>query len=448
VVDSRIGTSRSLDSFDAARRFLASLRRTQWLSAADLARYQMPLIEKLCRHAARETDFNVERLRNLFTDGDPREGRFLFENWQSVPIFGRAEAQAVNESLHARHTPDVAGPAQSMQTSGSTGRPLKFGRSSLAEIAGLARGELVFETHGFDPSARMGWILFVSEKEGWTEREERGWTLRNPDSELFLLSKAASMAHCVEWLRRVRPRYLMAPPSIVSGIVNEVRANGGTPILLDRILITSEAPAESLAEDVNAAFGARLVDNYGSREVGEIACTCPDSGPAKHVAAETVLVEIIKPDGSSAEPGEMGTVVVTPFYNYATPLVRYDIGDFAIQGQRSCPCGRSSPLIERVLGRHHSLFRFKDGTTRFPTGLNAMKRHLPWLQMQMVQTHLDRIEVRYVPDPNGGPASPAAAAKLARSRLHAEVDIDFLAVNHIDVGPSGKFEEIVSLVKA
>jgi phenylacetate-CoA ligase len=272
--------------------------------------------------------------------------------------------------------------------------------------------------------------------------------LSNPDSELFLLSKAVSMAHCAEWLRRVKPRYLMAPPSIVSGIINEVRAKGGTQIRLDGILITSEAPADNLAEDVNAAFGARLVDNYGSREVGEIACTCPDYGPAKHVAAETVLAEIIKPDGTLAEPGEMGTIVVTPFYNYATPLVRYDIGDFAIQGQRSCPCGRSLPLIERVLGRHHALFRFKDGTTRFPTGVNAMKRYLPWLQMQMVQTHLDRIEVRYVPDPNGGPADAAAAANLARSMLHRELDINFVAVDHIDVGPSGKFEEIVSLVKA
>lgn len=408
----------------------------------------MPLIEKLCRHAARETDFNTERLRKLFANGDPREGRFLFENWQSVPIFSRAQAKAVNDSLHARNTPVVAGPTQTMQTSGSTGRPLTFGRSSLAEIAALARGELLFEAHGFDSSARMGWILFVSEKEGWTELEERGWTLSNPNSELFLLSKAASMAHCVDWLRRIKPRYLMAPPSIVSGIINEVRINGGTPIRLDRIVITSETPADNLAQDVYAAFGAQLVDNYGSREVGEIACTCPGNGPAKHVAAETVLVEIIKPDGSLAEPGEMGTVVVTPFYNYATPLVRYDIGDFAIQGQRSCPCGRSLQLIERVLGRHHALFRFKDGTTRFPTGLNAMKRYLPWLQMQLVQTHLDRVEVRYVPDPNGGPSDAAAAANLARSMLHSELDIDFLAVTHIDAGPSGKFEEIVSLVRA
>jgi phenylacetate-CoA ligase len=437
-----------LDSFDAARRFLASLRRTQWLSPADLARYQAPLLEKLCRHAACETDFNTERLRILFANGDPVRGAFLFENWRLVPIFDRAGAQAASESLNARHTPEIAGPAKPMQTSGSTGRPLKFGRSALAEIAGLARGELVFEAHKFDPAARMGWILFVSEKEGWTEQVTHGWTLSNPNSELFLLSKAASMAQCAEWLRRVKPRYLMAPPSIVSEIVNEVRGNGGEPISLERILITSEAPAETLAEDVAAVFGAWVVDNYGSREVGEIACTCPDNGPAKHVAAETVLVEIVKPDGAPAKSGEMGTVVVTPFYNYATPLIRYDIGDFAIQGQPACRCGRSLPLIERVLGRHRALFRFKDGTTRFPTGLNAMRRHVPWLQMQLVQTHLDRIEVRYVPDPNGGPADTTAAANLARARLHADLSIDFVAMTQIDRGQSGKFEEIISLLNA
>jgi phenylacetate-CoA ligase len=436
----------AVEDAETALRFVASLKRTERLSPADLARYQRPQIERLCRHAALETAFNSERLRVLFEGGDAREGRFLFENWRRVTPFNRADAQPINNLLHARSVPPVAGPTRMLHTSGSSGRPLEFGRSALAETASLARGELMYEAHGFDPNERMGWILFVNEKEGWTERQISGWNLRNPKAELFLLSKAATMDQCVDWLRRVQPRYLMAPPSVVGGIVDALAGSSGEPVRLDRVFVTSETPREGLAEDVSAAFGARLVDQYGAREVGEIACTCPENGPAKHVAADTMLVEIIRPDGQPAAPGEMGAVIVTPFYNYATPFIRYDIGDFAIQGASMCACGRTLPLIERVLGRQHALFQFKDGAARFPVGLNGMRQHVPWLQMQVAQIALDRFEVRYVPDPAGAAPDFEAALRIARGALHSDAVVEFVAMNQIEPGSGGKFEDLVSLI--
>jgi len=438
---------RALEASESALRFLASLKRSERLPPADLARYQAPLIERLCRHAALETAFNSERLRVLFDGGDARDGRFLVENWRQVRPVSRVDAQPLNDLLHARSTPPAAGPTQMLRTSGSTGRPLEFGRSALADVAALARGELLFEAHGFDTDARMGWILFVEEKAGWTERQTTGWNLRNPKAELFQLSKAATMGECVDWLRRVKPRYLMAPPSVVGGIVDALDGGTGEPIRLDRVFVTSESPREGLAEDVARRFGARLVDHYGAREVGEIACTCPQYGPAKHVAADTMLVEIVRPDGGLAAPGEMGSVVVTPFYNYATPFIRYDVGDFAIQGPAACACGRSLPLIERVLGRQHALFHFKDGTARFPVGLNGMRRHVPWLQMQMAQTALDRFEVRYVPSPGAGAPDFEAARRIARRALHPDAIIEFMALDRIEPGPGGKFEDLISLVR-
>jgi len=46
-----------------------------------------------------------------------------------------------------------------------------------------------------------------------------------------------------------------------------------------------------------------------------------------HVSADLVLVELVDDDGTPVPPGEEGRVVVTPFYGYATPLIRYDLGD-------------------------------------------------------------------------------------------------------------------------
>jgi phenylacetate-CoA ligase len=78
-----------------------------------------------------------------------------------------------------------------------------------------------------------------------------------------------------------------------------------------------------------------------------------------------VLAEIIRDDGTPCQPGETGELVVTPLYNYASPLVRYRSGDFVERGQ-PCPCGRTLPTIGRVVGRREHMFQFPDGRRALP----------------------------------------------------------------------------------
>jgi phenylacetate-coenzyme A ligase PaaK-like adenylate-forming protein len=78
-----------------------------------------------------------------------------------------------------------------------------------------------------------------------------------------------------------------------------------------------------------------------------------------------VLVEIIKETGEPCRAGEIGELVVTPLYNYTTPLIRYRSGDFVEKGP-ACPCGRSLPTIARVVGRREHMFSFPDGRRSLP----------------------------------------------------------------------------------
>ena len=80
-------------------------------------------------------------------------------------------------------------------------------------------------------------------------------------------------------------------------------------------------------------FGAPPIDQYGAQEVGLIACECVVCGHY-HVSAEAMRVEILRDDGTHCSPGETGRVVVTSFYNYAMPFIRYEIGDYADRGAR------------------------------------------------------------------------------------------------------------------
>jgi phenylacetate-CoA ligase len=47
----------------------------------------------------------------------------------------------------------------------------------------------------------------------------------------------------------------------------------------------------------------------------------------------------------------MGHVLVTTLRNTAMPLIRYRTGDLAVRRDEPCICGRTLPMLDRVIGR-------------------------------------------------------------------------------------------------
>ena len=81
-----------------------------------------------------------------------------------------------------------------------------------------------------------------------------------------------------------------------------------------------------------------------------MACEC-DHHRGLHVSTPTHLIELLRPDGTLAGPGESGEIVVTCFETFAMPLIRYRIGDLATWAEGPCDCGRAWPLLRQVNGR-------------------------------------------------------------------------------------------------
>ena len=53
-------------------------------------------------------------------------------------------------------------------------------------------------------------------------------------------------------------------------------------------------------------------------------------------------------------------MVITDLHNFAMPLIRYEIGDYAEAGDL-CPCGRGLPVITRIVGRVHNMLTLPSG---------------------------------------------------------------------------------------
>jgi len=180
--------------------------------------------------------------------------------------------------------------------------------------------------------------------------------------------------------------------------------------------------------------------------VGLIAAACPHSH-RHHVMAELVLVEILDDRNRPVEPGARGRTIITPFYNHAMPLIRYDIEDLAVPAVEPCGCGRSLPTLDAVLGRTRDIFRFVDGTSIWPdVPMREIRKFVLHRQQQIVQVALDRVELRYVPVSPDQVNDLHGLTQMMRALLHPSLDVTAVAVSSIPRSEGGKYADFVGLV--
>lgn len=161
--------------------------------------------------------------------------------------------------------------------------------------------------------------------------------------------------------------------------------------------------------------------------------------------AESLLVEVLDAEDKPCRPGEVGRVVITDLHNFATPLVRYDIGDYAEVGE-NCPCGRGLPVLRRILGRRRNMLTLPDGRRHWPlVGFQRYRDIAPILQYQLIQRSLSDIEVRLVVQPKLTPEQESRLNVVIREALGYPFRLAFVYFDReIPRGAGGKLDEFIS----
>jgi phenylacetate-CoA ligase len=198
---------------------------------------------------------------------------------------------------------------------------------------------------------------------------------------------------------------------------------------------------------LEAAFHCPVYERYATMEVGLVAHECAEGG-SLHVPAEGVIVEIVRPDGSPADPGEVGEVLVTSLRNLAMPLIRYRIGDRAIVPEKSrCSCGRGLPVFGTVVGRSDGFLRTRRGELLSPGQVvDAVRSRTDGvIDFQVIQEEDARVRVLVVqqdappPDPDRERIA-AALSELVEPPEPPRVD----RVELLPISPGGKVKTLVS----
>jgi phenylacetate-CoA ligase len=432
-------------AFRIFERYMQALERTQWMPRADLKRYQQGLVEAVVRHAHTTVPFYRDRVSCVFGP----DGSFDFTRWSDVPIVTREEAGRYAADMRSPELPDIYGPVVESRTSGSTSTSMPIAVNALVSIASNAALTRLARWWGIDTSRPLARIAIFPDGDApaYPEgRKRERWSQESPQSGLFELDLTALPEQQIEWLLRKRAPYLMTSSSNAMALAYSATPEQARELSLEAVFAIAETVLPRARELVAERFGAIMPGVYSCQEVGFIATDCPDE-PCYHVVAENVLVEIIDECGAPVNPGETGQVVLTSFYNYAMPFIRYAVGDVATAGPEMCRCGRTLPVIDQVDGRTRHAFVFKDGSRVWPRLWDfRVGDYVAFREFQLVQLDRERIELRYVPDGSGKPPDAAGLNAYLKQKLHASAETTLAPMAKIPRGPGGKLTPFISMV--
>lgn len=419
-------------------RLLRGLEATQWYTPIALGNLQARELANLTAHFEIHSPHFRARLRDAGLD---RAALLAPGGLQRLPVLSRRALQS-SPDVYCDNVPEGHGSTYENRTSGSTGEPVMVRRTAHTGMDWMASTMRDHLWHKRDFRLRLcairSHVTELAVMQDWGPPVN--WLFDS--GPLLAVPCTLDIGRQTELILQFKPQILLLYPSDLAGIVGR----GIRLPSVRQVLTVGETLSPELRELAGALFDASVVDLYSSQELGTIAVQCPESG-LYHVMAENLIVEVLHGDGTACRAGEMGRVVATDLRNFATALIRYDIGDFA-QVAAACPCGRGLPTLSRIFGRERNLVLMPDGTRRWPfLGSAKFGQGAPVIQFQLIQESRDTIELRLVTERGLGPDEERELAARVQTALGHAFEVRFTYFEgRIPTGPNGEFEEFVCKV--
>jgi len=421
---------------------VAQLEKTQWWEAERIREHQFRQAQRLLRFAWDSVPFYRARFESA---GLKPNQPLTQEAWARLPLLTRGDLQTCRVRSDSRLD---HGPVGEGRTSGSTGQPVEYLTTQVTRYMWQAITVRHWTWHA---AGVEGKLCAIRPRSGPTQTQDKqaaNWG--KPLALLFRTGPAAEFdcrqdaAILTEWLLRQNGDYLITLPSTLEAMV---RVSVGRRLSLKGVTTYAEMLKPEVRELVRSAWGLPVFDMYSSQETGYIALQCPQH-EHYHVQAESLLVEILDEAGRPCRAGQTGRVILTSLLNFASPLIRYDIGDYAEVGE-ACACGRGLPVLRRIMGRVRNLITLPDGRRYWPVLYASSWSHIaPIRQMQLIQKTPHRFDARMVAERELTANERTALISALRKSLGYPFEFEFEYLREPIRNPNGKFESIISEVPA
>jgi phenylacetate-CoA ligase len=424
-------------------------KRLPFLPFERLLAMQAAQVRRVVRHAWQQVPYYGETMKRLGLR--PEDFRTAVD-LAKLPVLERDELLDEPERFTARNyrnrTPLRA------HSSGTSGRARYVDYTHSALFRALAHGMRRRLGMRSTLGRAYGYRELVLAREDGLSAQIRNffdtnmWTPRRLDLRRLLLSPHIdSVSELVERINEFRPDVIRAYGSVAGILFRRAREQGLRLHRPGAVVYGGDSMPEADRQLIEHDYGVPVYSTYQSAEALQIAFTCEERR-GFHISVDDVALRVLRDDGSEALPGESGHLILSNLTNFAMVILNYRIGDMVALGAGRCRCGRNLALLERIDGRSDDLVATPAGGLFHSLSLLPLVQKVEGIvQVQLVQTHLDRVVIRAV---SRRDASRAAAAQrmLAelRSRLGDGMRIEVEWVDVILPGANSKVKAVVSEV--
>jgi phenylacetate-CoA ligase len=348
---------------------------------------------------------------------------------KNIPITKKSIIREQTSRFHISDFPPSEGKSITKYTSGSTGHPMELKQTAKFFVVNQLERARLLQGWGIEryPSCVLIKNPEAAHPIGTTK-------FRHEKRQAHHILYTGDAAEALDFIVKSGSHVLQNRPSL-GGAILQLAADQGVELPLKLITTMSELVSDQFRAAVKTLPDCRLVDRYAAVECLTIAAECAHCG-AYHPADRQLVFEVLDDNDKPAKAGKMGRIIVTSLYNLAMPLIRYDIGDYAIVGEATCP--RSSVSLTRIVGRERNIFKLPDG-----------RKIMPWLppravleagmdRFKLVQSGPTEIELLYIPH-GSAELSSARAQQLVDEYMTPGFHVKCIKVDDLPPGLNGKF---------
>lgn len=383
---------------------------------------------------------------------------------QHVPFYRSAFSRAGIRPAELELPADLAKlPIISKQTITTAGRDLLSDRKMFGRIKGSTSGTTGTPVTIFqDLQAISAEKAFIARQLGWAghrdgdgqawirgdmivpagDRDGPYWRMNRVENMLMMSSYHLAERTADSYLSALagfRPTTIQAYPSSIIFLARYL-------VSCDRyfdsnnlrsIVTSSETLSDEDRRVVQERFRCRVFDWYGAFERVAAIGTCEKG--TYHMLSDYSYVELEKAGDGLVE------IIGTGFNNRVMPLIRYRTGDFVklSESNQVCSCGRSFPIVSRVIGRQDDYIHLGDGR-RIGRMDHVFKGMAGIAEAQIVQDRIDRIKVLIVPLQGFSPTDERKLIENVHQRTGTEIHVTVETVPSIPRTRNGKFRSVIS----
>ncbi len=310
---------------------LSFLSKSQTWNLDKLINYQIERLNDLLTFS--------NRYSNFYKDHFQKNGISLkikyFEDLKHIPPITKNELIMYNDDVHTKYK---FRRSFLSETSGSTGQVLTFNKNEEWDSENRAAMLRCYNWHDVRPWERNIYLW------GYDIDKKKQKKIRIMD---FLQNRYRIFDYNTDSLRLLLDKisnvsYIHGYSSMIyelSKIFNSQKIKIH-PKKLKMIKGTSEKIFPYYTQEIQEAFGVKMISEYGAAESGLIAFECKSGN--MHINMENVIVE-----------QENEEIIVTNLASYSFPIIRYKLGDYIklLAPDKYCKCGLKHPIIDEVSGR-------------------------------------------------------------------------------------------------